>query len=332
MNHFLVGLFILTLPILDAGDAGHPLPLLDRRPESGHTANAPYRPPGVVLTIKSRYGYLHHMYIDCRGEDRPTVLIDVGIGMASASWLGIVETVAPHTRICIYDRSGYGYSGPGPGERTTKQIVEELHDLIRAARLPGPYILVGHSFGGFTARYFAARYPKKTVGLVLVDSSHPDQIRRLSALDTDSARKYRAGVRRSRKAGMRNQQAMSRDEETWQHLNTSRKATFAQMAELKYFAKSALQVSATRLDRMLPLAVITRGRRQLPMVLGLSLEKEWQDMQQQLTTLTGRSWQRIIKDSGHNVHKDAPGEIAEAILMVIARARQQALSLRAPDW
>lgn len=331
MHHSLAGLFILTLTAVDAGNTSHPLPTLAQRPDSGPVTDAPYKPPGIVLTIKSRYGYLHRMYIDCRGQNRPTVLVDVGIGMASASWLDIVETVAPHTRICIYDRSGYGYSGPGPGERTTKQIVEELHDLINAARVPGPYILVGHSFGGFTARYFAARYPKKTVGLVLVDSSHPDQIRRLTALDADSARRYRDSSRH-RRTRVFSQEAMSRDEKTWLHLNSSRKAIFAQMAELKYFSKSARQVSATRLDRMLPLAVLTRGRQQLPMVLGLSLEQEWQDMQRQLTTLTGRSWQRIVKDSGHNVHKDAPNEIAETILMVISLARQQALSLRAPDW
>ena len=309
MNHHLV--LALVFVSLGAGAQGQ--------------EQAPYKPAGKVLVIKSRYGYLHRMYIDCRGEARPTVLIDVGIGVASASWLSIVEAVAPHARACVYDRSGYGYSGSGPGERTTKQIVEELHDLVDVAHIPGPYILVGHSFGGFTARYFAAKYPKETVGLVLVDSSHPDQIKRLAALDSNTAKRYRER-RGSRQDGWGQ---LSREEETWQYLNTSRKATFAQMAELRYFAKSARQVSATRLDRMLPLAVVTRGKQQLPTILGLSMEKEWQDMQQQLTRLTGHSWQQIVKDSGHDIHKDAPEELARVILQIISKAKQQAGS---PDW
>lgn len=286
-----------------------------------------YHPAGKVVLIRSRHGYLHRMYVDCRGDAEPTVLVDVGIGEASIGWLDIVEQVSEDARICTYDRSGYGYSSVGPGERTTKQIVEELHDLVTTAHIPGPYILVGHSFGGFTARYFAASYPHETVGLVLVDSSHPDQFERLAALDTPAARAYRKTIV-SRQGPP--QDTLNPDEKNWYWLNSSRKATFAQMNELRYFKKSAQQVGRTRLDKNLPLAVVTRGKDQLPMIDGVSLEEEWRDMQRQLTTLSEWSWQEIVAGSGHNIHQEAPDQVSTHILKVIALARQWRHSDRPP--
>jgi pimeloyl-ACP methyl ester carboxylesterase len=75
------------------------------------------------------------------------------------------------TRVCVYDRAGTGASGAGPSPRTPLHMVRELHLLLTRARLPGPYVLVGHSFGGLLVRFFAATYPHDVAGMVLVDSS-----------------------------------------------------------------------------------------------------------------------------------------------------------------
>jgi pimeloyl-ACP methyl ester carboxylesterase len=273
----------------------------------------PFQPPGRFINLG-----LHVMYIDCIGENSPTVLIDVGLGDSSANWMKIAKKLSKNVRTCLYDRAGYGWSDPGPGTRTTAQIVHELNMLLEFAEVPGPYIVVGHSFGGFTARYFASKYPEKTAGAVLIDSSHPDQIHRLSALDRIE-RKSPVKVSRKEPAP----DYMDETERRWYFLNSSRKATFAQMDELKYFKDSAYEVKHSGPIPDVPLAVLTRGKNQLPEIDGISLEDEWQSMQKELLTLSNNSWHSVIEDSGHKMYHDAPEEIIDNILKVVNKARQK---------
>ena len=279
------------------------------------------KPDGQYILIKSDYGYLHRMYFDCRGTGVPTVIIDVGIGDVSINWLPILEAISLETRTCIYDRAGYGFSDSGPGERTTHQIVEELNDLIMTADIPGPYILVGHSFGGFTAQYFSSRFKNKTVGLVLVDSSHPDQIYRLAGLDHTPHKANRGLVISDRSPAKENYTPLQK---IWHQLRSGRRATFALMEELKYFKKSANQVKNSRpISRKIPLAVLTRGKQLLPKVNGIILEKEWRDMQKQLSHLSDNSWHVTVVSSGHNIHQDAPDAIIENIIKVLKLAKPE---------
>lgn len=278
----------------------------------------PYKPPGKFILIESRHGYLHRMYIDCRGTREPTVLIDVGIGDSSANWLMVMENVSSKTRVCIYDRAGYGFSDSGPGPRTTKQIVEELNNLVVAAKIPGPYVLVGHSFGGFTAQYFAAKHQDKTAGLVLVDSSNPYQVERLSRLDGKPPGKQNRKIISRRDPPTEDLSAVQKQ---WYMLNSSRKATFAIMDELKHFKESAQQVQKMGIiSPDLPLAVLTRDQSLLPEINGKSLEHEWLDMQKQLTRLSTNSWQTIVENSGHNIYRDAPRRVSEHIIKVVMLA------------
>ena len=76
--------------------------------------------------------------------------------------------------MCTYDRAGTGWSEPGREPRDPQQIARELHTLLGNARIDGPYVLVGQSFGGLYVRMYAARFPKEVEGMVLVDASHPD--------------------------------------------------------------------------------------------------------------------------------------------------------------
>jgi pimeloyl-ACP methyl ester carboxylesterase len=270
----------------------------------------PFRPHGRFINLG-----LHVMYIDCLGKNSPTVLIDVGLGDASANWLKIAKTLSKNVQVCLYDRAGYGWSDPGPGDRTTAQIVHELNMLLEVAEVPEPYILVGHSFGGFTARYFAATYPEKTVGAVLIDSSHPDQIYRLSPLDQVKQRRPLKLARTEPAPDY-----MNDTEKRWYFLNSNRKATVAQMEELRSFKESAYQVKHSGPLPNIPLAVLSRGKNQLPEIDGVSLEREWSDMQKNLLTLSNQSWHAIIEDSGHKVYLDAPEEIIKNILKVVNKA------------
>jgi pimeloyl-ACP methyl ester carboxylesterase len=138
-----------------------------------------YLPPGQLVDVG---GYRLHLH--CSGTAQPgspTVILEAGGGMASPNWAWVQSTVATTTRVCAYDRAGYGWSDPGPTPRDARQVAQELHTLLERAAVAGPYVLVGHSIGGMYVRTYAGQYPNQVAGLVLVDSSHPDQLTRSPA-------------------------------------------------------------------------------------------------------------------------------------------------------
>lgn len=111
----------------------------------------------------------HRLHIICAGEGSPSVILDAGLAGLGADWALVQSEVARFACVCAYDRAGYGWSDPGPLPRTSERIAGELHTLLQRARVPAPYVLVGHSFGGFNIRVFVGRYPSEVAGLVLVD-------------------------------------------------------------------------------------------------------------------------------------------------------------------
>ena len=124
-----------------------------------------YPPPGQMVDVG---GYSLH--INCTGEGSPTVVIESGWGDSSAGWAWVQPEVAKTTRVCTYDRAGMGWSESSPEPRMAREYAKELHTLLAKANEPGPYVLVGHSMGGFTILVYAHDYPDEVSGLVLVDS------------------------------------------------------------------------------------------------------------------------------------------------------------------
>jgi pimeloyl-ACP methyl ester carboxylesterase len=114
----------------------------------------------------------HRMYFECSGSGSPTVVLDAGSPDTSATWRWVQPRIAGVTRVCAYDRAGLGQSAPAPaGRRTARTQVEDLRALLSAARIPSPYVVVGHSWGGLLAKIFAQAYPRATAGVVLVDAT-----------------------------------------------------------------------------------------------------------------------------------------------------------------
>jgi pimeloyl-ACP methyl ester carboxylesterase len=104
------------------------------------------------------------------------VILDAGLGEFSAHWVRVQQEVSDTTRVCAYDRAGMGWSEMGPEPRDARLITSELHTLLDKAGIEGPYVLVGHSFGGMYMQTYAAHYPEEVAGVTLVDSStEPDQ-------------------------------------------------------------------------------------------------------------------------------------------------------------
>jgi pimeloyl-ACP methyl ester carboxylesterase len=112
----------------------------------------------------------YRLHINCTGSGSPTVVLESGWGDSSASWGWVQPEVAKITRVCTYDRAGTGWSEASPQPRTAREYAIELHTLLANANEPGPYVLVGHSMGGFTVLVYAHDYPAEVSGLVLIDA------------------------------------------------------------------------------------------------------------------------------------------------------------------
>lgn len=134
-------------------------------------------PPGQLIDVGGR-----RLHIHCQGAadpGKPTLVFDAGLGESSLTWAGIAPALAETHHVCTYDRAGYGWSDPGPGAPSASVAIADLRTLLRAAGVPGPYVLVGHSLGGLYVRMYAYHHPEEIAGLVLLDPSHEEMTSRL---------------------------------------------------------------------------------------------------------------------------------------------------------
>lgn len=134
-----------------------------------------HQAPGQLFQVGD-----HQMHIHCTGSGSPTVVLEAGLGETSYSMAGwIAPAVAQVTRVCVYDRAGYGWSEAASGPRDGIAVATDLHTLLAQAQEKGPYVVAGHSTGGAYVRVFAARYPEQVAGMVLLDAQPNDAFTRL---------------------------------------------------------------------------------------------------------------------------------------------------------
>ena len=283
-----------------------------------------YPPPGQMVDVG---GY--RLHINCVGTGSPTVVIEAGQGDWSASWSNAVQPEAARTtRVCTYDRAGYGWSEPGPLPRTAEHIAHELHTLLLSAGVPGPYVLAGHSLGGLPVRVFAHDYAAEVSGVVLIDSMHPRQ-----AKPSASAQPPQPAAPASRlslftlparisllrllagpldlKGGFSSEVANAYVAYTVtpRHLQTT-------LDEGRGMPDSLAQASAITSFGAVPLIVLSRGHDQ---------EQDWQEMQIDLLHLSSNSQHLIADTSGHNIQLDQPAAAVEAIVKMVEQVRRQAV-------
>lgn len=137
-----------------------------------------YERPDRLVTLPDH----RRLNLRCMGRGSPTVILESGFGASSQGWGMTQPRIAAQTRVCAYDRAGYGFSDPGPMPRDGAAIARDLDNGLKAAGVSGPLVVVGHSAGGLYARLFAARRPKDVVGLVFVDTSVEHQTERFQTV------------------------------------------------------------------------------------------------------------------------------------------------------
>jgi pimeloyl-ACP methyl ester carboxylesterase len=150
--------------------------LLVRESNTRNKYRALYPPPGKMVSIGT-----HDIHLNCVGSGSPTVVFEADLDQyGSLSWVPVQESIGELTRACSYDRAGILWSEPGPLPRDGETIARELSTVLDAAGEEGPYILVGHAFGGAYIRIFAGEYPDDVCGMVLIESSHPEMLARFA--------------------------------------------------------------------------------------------------------------------------------------------------------
>lgn len=282
-----------------------------------------YPPPGKKVDIG---GYSLH--INIQGSKGPTVILDAGMGLNSLDWSLVQPKIAEFARVCSFDRAGYGWSDLSPLERTSQSIVEELHHLLIQAKIPPPYILVGHSFGGVNMRLFASYYPHEVFGVVLVESSNENQLEELPPPLPPSLTKevflskegYIRLMNHLPKAKEAYKMFPKRVQKMYLATNSETKAIKANIEEQEMIKESLEELKRAGGylgDR--PLIVITAGMLPTPEEVGLpewkikENGKIWDHLQKELLTKSTRSEQMIAKKSNHMVPRNEPEIIVKAI-------------------
>lgn len=133
------------------------------------SASAGQTPAAAISPVRAQLPDGRHLALYCAGTGSPTVIFDSGLGAGAQAWSRVQPEVAETTRACAFDRPGYGASDEGPAPRDAARIVADLKAALEAAGIAGPYVLVGHSMGGYDMRLFANLHPEEVAGMVLVD-------------------------------------------------------------------------------------------------------------------------------------------------------------------
>jgi pimeloyl-ACP methyl ester carboxylesterase len=267
----------------------------------------------------------YRLHINCTGTGAPTVIIDAGLGDWSTMWAWVQPEVAKMTQVCTYDRAGNGWSDAGPLPRTAVQYAKELHALLHAADIPGPYVLAGHSLGGLSVRAFTGLYPSEVAGVVLIDSMSPRQFKLSSMSATPQMPSgshpftifpvlARIGLVRLlvRPLGLIPHLPPQVEQAYLSRMvrPSNLQAYFGD--ESQGMPESGRQAEAVKTLKDIPLIVLTARANDIP---------GWQEWQAELLQLSSNS-QQLFADSGHNIEIEQPEAAIAAIVKMLELVRQ----------
>jgi pimeloyl-ACP methyl ester carboxylesterase len=279
--------------------------------------------PGQLLDIGGR-----GMHLLIRGQaSGPTVVIEQGAGSPASTWWAVQDEVAKFARVCTYDRAGYMWSDPAPGHRSISDRVVDLHSLLTRAGLPGPYLLVAHSFGGLLVKQFARAYPQEVAGLVLVDT--PDE----SVLFRDSSLRFcRQGMHFQRALQIAARfgivRLLARHMPLIPPDGAGRALCVTPMHAAACGDDMRAMVNATETERAAQAAGELKDRPLIVLAHGIAfpgpaaaLEEGWNEGLQRVAQISSDSELIVAARSNHLIHVDEPERVIESIRRVHAAVR-----------
>lgn len=278
------------------------------------------RGPGRMVAVEGHKLHLFHQ----EGVG-PTVVIEPGVGEPSRLWWPVQNKIAEFASVCTYDRAGYGWSEPVAEGRTIAERAEELRRLLTNAGIPGPYILVAHSYGGLIVRCLARNHPDQTAGLVLVDTPEEGALFRREILNFYSRlRLMNKVVEFAARFGVLRLLGhfFPLDRVGFSFVRPAEySAAGDDLASLRIVEPATGNFGGVGSLGDLPLAVITHG---LPFPGPFSiLENGWSEGQTRLAALSTNSLLIRANNSNHMIQVDEPGLVVEAIRRIHAAARNK---------
>jgi pimeloyl-ACP methyl ester carboxylesterase len=275
------------------------------------------------------------------------VILEQGAGMPAVGWMKIQPQIARFTRVCSYDRAGYGWSERGPMPRTIPRLAKDLKTLLDASGEKGPFVMAAASLGGPIVRLYTGLYPNDVAGVILVDASHEDQQKRAQSVQppeliAETNREVASYQRWERLRGPLmlhlgierfmvhfTQQSGQMPQVFWEeYFYLSQKPGFEEMvaSEIQSLADSSSALHSVNLgDR--PLIVLTAGRMTFTPEPFLTKEIEYKlrnvfgELQAEQARLSTRGKQIVVSDSGHVIMFERPDAVISAIHEVWTEAR-----------
>jgi pimeloyl-ACP methyl ester carboxylesterase len=299
---------------------------------SAFNAVALYRfrqsPPGQTFLVDG-----HAMRIECSGSGSPVIVLDAGLGDDGLIWGRVQPALANTTRVCSYDRAGFGWSDALPPPRDADHIATELHGLLAEAHVTGPVVLMGHSIAGIYLRDYASRYPENVVGLIFVDGSTPLQNRhpafkahpnpgppsRLKVLLKKAA--FAAGIPRLLGECSRRLPGFDPHAAKLQAEDQCHDRSAAVAAELQSFDRSGEETVHTGPYGALPILIFSQDPARTAKVQTMDVVMAWNQMQEDLKQLSTRSRRIIAKGSSHYIQGDRPDLIEREVPKFIEQIR-----------
>lgn len=288
-----------------------------------------YPPLGQLIDVDG-----HKMHLYCIGAGSPTVVLESGLGDTMLNWSEVQKETAVFTRVCSYDRVGFGWSEPVDDPVFSPQVADTLHTLLQNAGESAPYVVVGHSVGGIHVRSFALQYPNDVAGVVLVDSSHDNQ----RAEDPDEGKDPLIALCRVL-APFGIVRAFNLAEEGVDanpHLTAEQRNMLIALTNQSHTCRAnANEETAADTDMSqphpkplgdLPLTVLTatqsvnRIAAELPPKLVVQVNDLWTAKQLELVALSTNSTQIIATESAHYIQYDQPELVVEAIEQMVRLA------------
>ena len=292
-----------------------------------------YPAPGRLIDIGG-----HRLHIYCMGQGEPTVVMEAGMTGWSTDWVLVQPEIAEVTRVCTYDRAGYGWSEAGPQPRDSQQVAAELHTLLAKAGIEDKIVLVGHSLGGLFVQYYARTYPQQIAGIVLVDSVHPEQSLRMEEMVREKYEgaltllalltRILAPTGLLRLANQSETVIANKLPDPYQNMIRSvgfqSKAYQALHTEMASFQTSQAEVREAEPITDLPFAVLSSTSVDdfPPGFSGDYMKSVWDELQVDLSKKATLP-HIIARNSGHYIHIDEPGLVVQAIFEIVQIVRKK---------
>jgi pimeloyl-ACP methyl ester carboxylesterase len=282
-----------------------------------------FPPPGNLIDVGG-----FKMHIHCEGKGEPTVILEAMSGGTSAYWGWIQPEVQKETRVCVYDRAGFGWSESDPEPQSLARTARNLHTLLVNANIEGPYVMVGHSLGGVYVRQFAAEYPDEVAGVMLLDEANPQQFVKYPELfaEGDDFIGMLNVIKFLNRLGVGHLYFAFGGGMDFSTLPEPQRSQMeAIWSTPQYFETQGAEIAAGR--EIWADALNLKGLGDLPLMVvsrGVNLDFEWSKYQADLATLSTNSLHIMVERADHGglvFNPEFAGEVNKAILQLVDAVR-----------